>query len=143
MTSTPSPTPVQTTAQTDAVVDRWLDWWHTGDPTLADALYAEGYQRHSTDSGTAGLGVLKGLVAMYRRAFPDLRFAVEDTLVRDDRVAVRWTATGTHQEEAMGVPATGRAIDLGGCDILRIHGDRITESWSFYDRAALLEQLRG
>ena len=140
MTTTSPTTP--SSPPTAAVVERWLEWWHTGDEAIADALYAEGYQRHSTDSGTAGVGVLKGLVAMYLRAFPDLRFTVEDTLVRDDRVAVRWTATGTHRGEAMGLPATGRAIELGGCDILRIQGDRISESWSFYDRAALIAQLR-
>jgi steroid delta-isomerase-like uncharacterized protein len=125
------------------VVDRWLEWWHTGDVSIAEELYAAGYQRHSTDSGTAGVDVLVQLVGMYRRGFPDLRFTVEDTLAREDRVAVRWTATGTHLGEALGLPPTGRTIELGGCDILRVDGDRITESWSFYDRAALLTQLTG
>jgi steroid delta-isomerase-like uncharacterized protein len=145
VTATSSPdTPATSVASTptDAVVERWLRWWHTGDAAIADELYTSDYQRHATDTGTARVDVLKGLVAAYLRAFPDLHFAVEDTLTRDDRVAVRWTATGTHRGEVLGLQATGRAVDLGGCDILRIRGDRIAESWSFYDRAALLAQLR-
>jgi len=123
------------------VVQRWLDWWHTGDVTIADELYADGYQRHATDSAT-GLDSLKGLVATYRSAFPDLRFDVEDMLSHDDRVAVRWMATATHRGELSGLPATERPVRLAGCDILRARQGKIVESWSFYDRTALLAQLR-
>ena len=124
------------------MVERWLQWWHTGDVAIADAIYADGYERHSTDSDASGLDALKGLVAMYRKAFPDLRFHPDDMVSQDDRVAVRWTATGTHRGELSGLPATGRSLQLPGCDILRVREDRIVESWSFYDRAALLALLR-
>ena len=124
------------------VVARWLDWWESGDVTIADELYAEGYQRHATDSAASGLDALKTLVATYLRAFPDLHFEVDDTVADGDRIAVRWTATGTDRGGLMGMPPTGKAISLAGCDILRIRGAQITESWSFYDRLALLDQLK-
>jgi len=125
------------------VVARWLDWWESGDVGIADSIYAAGYQRHSTDSGASGLDALKSLVAMYLSAFPDLHFEVEDTVTDGDRVAVRWTATGTDRGGLMGMPPTGRSITLAGCDILRVRGEQITESWSFYDRLALLDQIKG
>lgn len=123
------------------VVGRWLDWWETGDVGIADAIYADGYQRHSYDSDASGLDGLKALVAAYLRAFPDLHFEIDDTVSEGDRVAVRWTATGTDRGGLMGMPASGRQFSLAGCDILRIRDGRITESWSFYDRMALLAQV--
>jgi steroid delta-isomerase-like uncharacterized protein len=124
------------------VVGRWLDWWESGDVAIADAIYAEGYQRHSVDSDDPGLDALKGLVAAYLRAFPDLHFEIDETVRQDDRIAVLWTATATDRGALMGMPPSGRRISLPGCDVLRIHDERITESWSFYDRMALLAQVK-
>jgi len=125
------------------VVARWLDWWESGDVAIADEIYADGYERHATDSPASGLDALKALVAAYLRAFPDLHFDVEDAVTDGDRIAVRWTATGTDRGGLMGMPPTDRRISLAGCDILRVQGEQITESWSFYDRLALLDQVKG
>lgn len=42
-------------------------------------------------------------------AFPNLQFAVEDWLTRDGQVAVRYSFTGTHERDFMGVVTTGRS----------------------------------
>ena len=44
---------------------------------------------------------------MYRAAFPNLRMDPEDVLVSGDKVVARVRATGTHEGELMGMPATG------------------------------------
>lgn len=126
----------------DELVARWMEWWNTGDTALADAIYDEAYVRHASDTPGTGPGPIKELVAMFRRAFPDLHYIVEDTITEGDRVAVRWTCTGTHLGDLMGMLPTGRSGILVGCDILRVEGDRIVESWPFYDRLAMLEQMQ-
>jgi steroid delta-isomerase-like uncharacterized protein len=126
----------------DVVVKRWLDWWNTGDVAIADELYAPEYHRHGSD-GASDAPATRALVGMYRSAFPDLHFAVEDTITEGDRVAVRWWGTGTHRGALRGLEATGRSIAMPGCDILRIQGDRLVESWALYDRMELMSQLQG
>ena len=124
------------------VVSLWLHWWNTGNTAIADRIYAPDYRRNATDLPESGPEQVKQLVTMYRAAFPDLHFEVEGMVSEGDRVAVRWIATGTHQAPLLGLPATNRHVSLIGCDVLRLRGDLIAESWSYYDRLALMEQLR-
>ena len=124
------------------VVSLWLHWWNTGDTAIAHRIYAPDYRRNATDMSESGPGPVKRLVAMYRAAFPDLHFEVEGMVSEGDTVAVRWVAAGTHQAPLLGLPATNRHVSLIGCDVLRLRGDLIAESWSYYDRLALMEQLQ-
>ena len=54
---------------------------------------------------------------MYRAAFPDLRMEPKDILVSGDKAVARVRATGTHQGEFMGMPATGKSVDVQLIDI--------------------------
>ena len=48
----------------------------------------------------------------YRAAFPDLRMDAQDVLASGDKVTARVRMTGTHQGPFMGMPATGRRVDV-------------------------------
>jgi steroid delta-isomerase-like uncharacterized protein len=126
----------------DALVERFIEWWNNGDTAIADEIYADDYVRHADDTPGAGREPVKGLVAAFRRAFPDLRLEVQDVISERDRVVVRWQGTGTHTGEFLGIAPTGRAGSLPGCDILRVENGRIAESWPFYDRLTMLEQMK-
>ena len=56
---------------------------------------------------------------MSRAAFLNLRFDPEDVLAPGDKVVTRARATGTHQAELMGMPPTGRDVDVQLIDIIR------------------------
>ncbi len=71
-------------------------------------------------------------VALYRELFPDLRFVVDEQLSEGDRVASRWTLTGTHR---------GRAIRLRGIVISRFEDGKIVEDWASSDTLELARQL--
>src|SRR3972149_5896263 len=49
----------------------------------------------------------KQLVMVYRNAFPDVQFTIDEQIAEGDKVVTRWTARGTHKGELAGVPATG------------------------------------
>ncbi|MCZ7587908.1 MAG: ester cyclase [Gaiella sp.] len=79
---------------------------------------------------------------MYRAAFPDLRMEPEDVLVSGDTVVARVRATGTHQGEFMGMPATGRGVDVQLIDIIRFGEDGLAhEHWGVVDALAMMQQL--
>ena len=50
----------------------------------------------------------KQFFGMVLQAFPDLHAEVHDVIAEGDLVAARVTYTGTHQDEFLGIPATGR-----------------------------------
>ena len=79
---------------------------------------------------------------MYRAAFPDLRFEPEQFFVNGDTAAVYTRATGTHQGEFMGIPATGKSIDVHLVDIVRFGDDGVgREHWGVFDAMTMMQQL--
>jgi len=85
---------------------------------------------------------VKQLFHMYRAAFPDLRMEPEDILVSGDKAVARVRATGTHQGELMGIPATGRSVDIQLIDITRFGDDgRAIEHWGVSDTMGMMQQL--
>src|SRR5690349_24512037 len=69
----------------------------------------------------------------FTTAMPDLQITIEDLLEEDDRVAGRWTATGTLTGHGLGVAPTGKRAAIKGLSILRIANGQITEAWNTFD----------
>jgi steroid delta-isomerase-like uncharacterized protein len=84
---------------------------------------------------------LKQLARGYISAFPDLTIRVDDQIAEGDKVVTRWSATGTHQGELLGIPATGKQASVTGITIDRIVNGKIAESWNNWDTLGLLQQL--
>jgi predicted ester cyclase len=78
---------------------------------------------------------------MSRGAFPDARVTVEDQIAEGDKVVDRWTATGTPTGDLMGVPPTGRRIEVSGITISRFAGGKIVEDWYQGDDLGMMQQL--
>jgi steroid delta-isomerase-like uncharacterized protein len=125
-----------------ATVQDFLDAaWNQGDTSVIDRTVAEDHVEHEPDGDQIGRGHLKETVLAYRTAFPDLRMSLEDQIADGDRVATRWTATGTHLGELNGISATGRTAHVSGIFIHRLADGQINESWSMFDQIRLLLQL--
>ena len=78
---------------------------------------------------------------MFRQAFPDSYFTVEDMIAEGEKVATRKTFHGTHQGEFMGIPPTGQQVSMGLIDIVRIADGRVVEHWSMGDNLGMMQQL--
>jgi steroid delta-isomerase-like uncharacterized protein len=83
----------------------------------------------------------KQFAAMYRTAFPDLHYTIEDQIAEGDKVVTRWAARGTHAGEFQGFPPTGKQGSMTGIIIARFVSGKFVESWSNYDALGLLQQL--
>jgi len=67
---------------------------------------------------------------------------VEDVLPSGDKVVSRMRATGTHEGEFMGMPATGKRIDVPFVDIIRFGDDGLArEHWGVFDAMTMMQQL--
>jgi predicted ester cyclase len=65
-----------------------------------------------------------------------------DQLVTDeDKIAVAYTMTGTHQGEFMGVAPTGRKIRARGVQIARFQDGKMVERWGSSDQLGILQQI--
>ena len=106
---------------------------------LVDELLHENYVEHPED--VPGRQAWKDRIAMFRRAFPDLSVTIDEMVVDGDRVATRTTIRGTHKEDLMGIPATGRAVEVIGVDITHLCDGQAVERWGGIDMFGLLHQL--
>ena len=79
--------------------------------------------------------------AMYPAAFPDIQMVIEDMFAQEDMVAVRWTLTGTHQGDLMGIPPTGRSMAMEGINLYRVADGKLVETWPSYDALGMMQQL--
>jgi len=68
-------------------------------------------------------------------------FTVEDIVAEGDRVVVRWTNSGRHVGDFLGMPPTGHSYAIAGIDIYRIEDGQLAEHWHVIDQLAMLQQL--
>ena len=77
----------------------------------------------------------------FLNAFPDCRFTIDDMIAEGDRVVTKKTFRGTHTGEFMGIPATGKEVELQYVDIMRVRDGRIVEHWLSMDQLSFMQQL--
>lgn len=113
-----------------------------GNVEVANEIIAPDFFDHTNPPGLqCGLEGHNGLVALFRAAFPDLEFRIDDMLAEGDKVAIRTTMTGTHQGEFHGIPPTGVAVTVTGAHVIRIAGGKIAEHWGSNDDLGMMRQL--
>ena len=66
---------------------------------------------------------------------------MDQLIAETDIVVERFTASGTHRGDLMGVPPTGRVLVLKGMQMFRIENDTIVERWGRLDEVGLMRQL--
>jgi len=134
--------PVDTEANKAIVRRSFEEVMNKGNLAVVGEIIAEDYIGHDPATPeVSGIEGYKQSAVMFRTTFPDLQFTVEAQTAEGDMVVTRWTGTGTHQGEFMGIPPTGVLGTVAGIDIHRIADGKIAESWANWDILGLLQQL--
>ena len=116
---------------------------NAGDLDGFGAMLADDFVEHEETPGLAPtkVGVLE-FFRMYRAAFPDLQMEPQDVLASGDRAVARVRATGTQQGEFMGMPPSGKNVDVQLIDIIRFDDDGLArEHWGVVDLMTMMQQL--
>ncbi len=85
---------------------------NTADEQLAQELIASDASFYTPVSPKAlygGKGYLS-VVHFMRKGFSDVQWKAEDMISENNKIAIRWTLTGTHDGEFLGVQPTGVKI---------------------------------
>ena len=126
-----------------AISRQVLDIFNTGELDAADDLIAADFVGHdpALPEPLRGVDAFKMQVAGYRAAFSDLQFTVEEQVAEGDRVVTRWTATGTHDGDLLGIAPTGTMGTTTGISINRVADGKVAEDWTNWDALGLMQQL--
>jgi len=133
------------TEQNKAISRRFLvEVFGQGKLSVADEIVAADHVDHgpSTLPGMpTGPEGSKMVVTIYRNAFPDIHFTIDEQIAEGDKVVTRWTGRGTHKGELAGIPATGKSATVTGVGVDRIVNGKIVESWGIFDQFGMMQQL--
>ena len=124
------------------VVRRFYSEVSEGNLGVVDELVADDFVEHEEFPGLEPTkeGV-KQFFAMFRSAFPDLRMEAHEIVAESDLLCARGTMSGTHKGEFMGMPPSGKHIEIEGFDMLRIRDGQVTEHWGLMDAMTMMQQL--
>jgi|SRR5581483_1228655 len=125
------------------LVERLMRFWNVPGEIEATEIYADEYcgfdvTDHSLINGPAGVNQQ---VQRFRQAFPDLEFRAEEMIRNENRIALYWSARGTHRGTLLNIPPTGRKVELYGVTLLYLQDGKIFQSVHLWDMAAMLRAL--
>ncbi len=125
------------------VAQEYFDAWNRRDGASIAATFAAG----GTYEDPASQGPLQGdAIAAYAAglfaAFPDLSFEIASASASaDGLVAAQWIMRGTNSAPFMGLPPTGKKIELKGADFIQVDGDKVRSVRGYFDGGELPRQL--
>jgi steroid delta-isomerase-like uncharacterized protein len=130
-------------ADLEALTQRFYsEVFNKGDMEVLDELVDDSFVEHEDFPGIPpGKEGLKAFLATTRAAFPDLQFELVAMISKGDEVWVHGVMRGTHQGEFMGIPASGRTIEVTAIDRIRVRNDKAVEHWGVTDTLTMMQQL--
>jgi steroid delta-isomerase-like uncharacterized protein len=117
--------------------------WNDRRVELVDELIAEDLVDHVDVPGLDGAGRsrYRASLALMHNAFSDYHEEIELVVADDDKAVSYVRLTGTHDGDLMGLPPTGRPIDVRAMGILRFAGGQAVERWGIGDNLTQMQQL--
>ena len=88
--------------------------------------------------GRAAIMSRKG---MGMAAIPDLQIKITNRVAHGNQVSAEWVATGTHNGDLPGMPATGRPFTLRGVTVTIRQNGKIVRESLYYDLHDLQRQI--
>lgn len=133
--------PVEILGDRDVVARFFDEVLSGGDLVAAEGILSANVLLHTPDGEMAGYDGLAALVTADHASFPDIAYTIDEMTADGNLVTVEWTMTGTHMGTYRGLAATGAAIALRGVQVFELDNYLIVESWAYFNRANLLNQI--
>lgn len=125
-------------------IERFRDCINACDKKLAEELIdakAEFASLTSAEKLYGGAGYLS-VVEFMRKSFSDIHWEIVDVAAEDDKVAVSWNCTGTHDGIFMNFPATGKKFSFSCMNFYYFNADgKIIKDVAAQGMMGLLQSL--
>ncbi len=129
--------------QNEALMRRSFEEWNKGSSDFFMEATTPDYTFCSPSGNRNPMPREKAVenVEMFWKGFPDISFSIEDIIAEGDMIITKMVVKGTHEGEFMGIPATGRKIEVSGIIISRIENGKFVKEWEEMDNLGLMTQL--
>jgi len=124
-----------------AIARKFFRMFETGDPGMAGEFVAADYYNHDAPDPNIGLEGVKAGVTGFKNGLPDAQLNIAFQIAEGDKVATRYSWSGTHLGKFYGIPATGKHVSWTATVTFRIVDGKICEAWEDRDMWGALQQL--
>jgi steroid delta-isomerase-like uncharacterized protein len=138
------PQPNQNPDVNKQVVQRFVDeCWNHGNLNKVSEYLADQVRFHDPVFPNLGPGLqnIKNHIEICRKAFPDLKFTIDDTIAERNEVVLHWKAHGTHKGQFLGMQPTNQKFSVDGTSIYRLENSKIAEGYANWNLATMMQQL--
>jgi len=127
----------------EAMVNAINDRFNSNNMEGIEDLMTADFVDHQMDPSikTTGVQSVKDLLAMYHTAFPDVKQEILGMATKGDRTYFQIHITGTNSGPWGEMPATGKTMDVMGCDVIRFANGKAAEHWGYMEEAKMMTQL--
>jgi steroid delta-isomerase-like uncharacterized protein len=108
---------------------------------VIDEIIHPDYVYRTPNHKLHGKQALRELFTSYHAAFPNLHVDIEDIVCTDNKAVLMFKLTGTQKNELMGIPATGKEVNINGMICSQIENGQIIKEWELLDQLSMLQQL--
>jgi steroid delta-isomerase-like uncharacterized protein len=119
----------------------FFDYLNHRDFKRFEEIHTRDFVKHYNNSPTESLSEEMRDARGQFDSSSDLEFTENWMIAERDKVAVCFTAKGTHDGAFQGVPATGKRYELSAMTVWRFVDGRIAEEWVFSNDLDLYRQL--
>jgi steroid delta-isomerase-like uncharacterized protein len=125
--------------QNKEVVRRYVEAFNRGDLAALRSLLAD----DAEIQGVMGQGVFERVEPIWRQLIEGygMQLHIEELVAEGNKVAARYTETGTFKAPAFGHEPTGRSYELVALELFEIEDGRIRRRWGSRDSASQARQL--
>ena len=108
---------------------------------IADAILTADHVYHDPQiPNVVGPKAMADTIAVYQNGVEG-HWHIEEMVAEGDRVVTRWTGTGKHTGNVMGLPPTGKSVNVAAITVQRVVNGKIAETWTVWDTLGFLQQL--
>jgi steroid delta-isomerase-like uncharacterized protein len=122
------------------LADTFLTMLNSHDPDLVNLFVAEDYVNHNV-AVADGREANRRFWTAFFTGLPDLTATMEDLVVSGDRVVGRFVYRGTHTGDLLGIPASGRTVEMRSIDIWRVDDGVFAEHWDELNLLEVFQQV--
>ena len=125
------------------VMDKFLTLINTCSTDLANQVISENasFVVPGRSEPLRGPGGYLAVIEMMRSGFSDVQWALDEMVAEENKVAARFTMTGTHDGVFMGIPASGKNICVKASNFYTFKDGQIVEEYGQPDLLSLLQQI--
>ena len=131
----------------DIIIRFVEELWNQRKFAVADEIFHSGCRTYQLNSGMPVVSEPRGPqeiqthISEWLSGFPDLHFTVDQMIAEGDRVSSVLVMDGTHTGHWMGIPPSGKQVNIRMMTIHRIQDGKIMEDWVIVESLGFFQQL--